>query len=123
MASGVGPMARCGSPNRAPTASPSCDPAQPEEFGADDGIRTRDPHLGKVVLYQLSHVRVALILPRASGEPEDARQRPDEPNPPSPRSEGGSWSTRTGATSATGTMTNWAIRSPRAMVTAVDRSR
>jgi hypothetical protein len=26
--------------------------------GADDGIRTRDPHLGKVVLYQLSHVRV-----------------------------------------------------------------
>ena len=24
---------------------------------ADDGIRTRDPHLGKVVLYQLSHVR------------------------------------------------------------------
>jgi hypothetical protein len=25
--------------------------------GADDGIRTRDPHLGKVVLYQLSHVR------------------------------------------------------------------
>jgi hypothetical protein len=27
-------------------------------LGADDGIRTRDPHLGKVVLYQLSHVRV-----------------------------------------------------------------
>ena len=27
---------------------------------ADDGIRTRDPHLGKVMLYQLSHVRVAL---------------------------------------------------------------
>ena len=27
--------------------------------GAEDGIRTRDPHLGKVVLYQLSHVRVA----------------------------------------------------------------
>ncbi|MDQ1392563.1 MAG: hypothetical protein QOF30_1540, partial [Acidimicrobiaceae bacterium] len=24
---------------------------------ADDGIRTRDPNLGKVVLYQLSHVR------------------------------------------------------------------
>jgi hypothetical protein len=29
-------------------------------FGADDGIRTRDPHLGKVMLYQLSHVRVGL---------------------------------------------------------------
>ena len=27
------------------------------ENGADDGIRTRDPHLGKVMLYQLSHVR------------------------------------------------------------------
>ena len=25
---------------------------------ADDGIRTRDPHLGKVMLYQLSHVRM-----------------------------------------------------------------
>ena len=26
-------------------------------IGADDEIRTRDPHLGKVMLYQLSHVR------------------------------------------------------------------
>ncbi len=25
---------------------------------ADDEIRTRDPNLGKVVLYQLSHIRV-----------------------------------------------------------------
>ena len=24
---------------------------------ADDGTRTRDPHLGKVMLYQLSHIR------------------------------------------------------------------
>ena len=30
----------------------------PELKRADDGIRTRDPHLGKVMLYQLSHVRV-----------------------------------------------------------------
>src|SRR5918999_781178 len=30
-------------------------------LGADDGIRTRDPHLGKVVLYQLSHVRAAQV--------------------------------------------------------------
>src|SRR5205085_5652676 len=29
--------------------------------GADDGIRTRDPHLGKVMLYQLSHVRVSQL--------------------------------------------------------------
>ena len=28
-------------------------------LGADDEIRTRDPHLGKVMLYQLSHVRSA----------------------------------------------------------------
>gem|GEM_PF-3948627 len=27
--------------------------------GADDEIRTRDPHLGKVMLYQLSYVRVS----------------------------------------------------------------
>ena len=28
-----------------------------QRLRADDGIRTRDPHLGKVMLYQLSHVR------------------------------------------------------------------
>src|SRR5437773_8760187 len=28
-------------------------------FGAEDGTRTRDPHLGKVMLYQLSHFRVS----------------------------------------------------------------
>ena len=28
---------------------------------ADDEIRTRDPHLGKVMLYQLSHIRIALV--------------------------------------------------------------
>ena len=27
--------------------------------GADDGIRTRDPHLGKVMRYQLRHIRIA----------------------------------------------------------------
>jgi hypothetical protein len=29
-------------------------------FGAKDGIRTRDPDLGKVVLYQLSYFRLLL---------------------------------------------------------------
>src|SRR3954451_18831105 len=33
-------------------------PADLHFYGADDEIRTRDPHLGKVMLYQLSHVRV-----------------------------------------------------------------
>ena len=31
--------------------------------GAEDGTRTRDPHLGKVMLYQLSHFRVRRIAP------------------------------------------------------------
>ena len=35
---------------------------------ADDEIRTRDPHLGKVMLYQLSHVRMLL-----RGAPSRAR--------------------------------------------------
>jgi hypothetical protein len=29
---------------------------------ADDGVRTRDPQLGKLMLYQLSYVRVRVIL-------------------------------------------------------------
>ena len=29
--------------------------------GADNGARTRDPNLGKVVLYQLSHVRLRVL--------------------------------------------------------------
>ena len=29
----------------------------PGRSGAEDGTRTRDPHLGKVMLYQLSHFR------------------------------------------------------------------
>ena len=32
-------------------------PADLHFHGADDEIRTRDPHLGKVMLYQLSYVR------------------------------------------------------------------
>lgn len=30
---------------------------------ATDGVRTRDPDLGKVVLYQLSHYRVSCVFP------------------------------------------------------------
>ena len=30
---------------------------------ADDEIRTRDIHLGKVVLYQLSYVRILQLVP------------------------------------------------------------
>ncbi len=34
------------------------DNARDRDFGAKDGIRTRDPDLGKVVLYQLSYFRL-----------------------------------------------------------------
>jgi hypothetical protein len=46
--------------------------------GADDGIRTRDPHLGKVMLYQLSHVRVTSKCSKAVADP----QRPGHETPP-----------------------------------------
>ena len=38
--------------------------------GAGDGIRTRDPELGKLVLYQLSYTRnrPMLALPAAAGK-------------------------------------------------------
>ena len=32
--------------------------------GAEDETRTRDPHHGKVVLYQLSYFRIHLLAPR-----------------------------------------------------------
>ena len=39
--------------------------------GADDEIRTRDPHLGKVMLYQLSHIRLVgqVYLPKPDLQP------------------------------------------------------
>ncbi len=53
-------------------------------FGADDGIRTRDPHLGKVMLYQLSHVRLfpgdsSNVRHRAHWTPEAAGSVPEGP--------------------------------------------
>jgi hypothetical protein len=41
------------------TRSSACRSDDPpiEGIGAEDGTRTRDPHLGKVMLYQLSHFR------------------------------------------------------------------
>src|SRR5215207_838888 len=38
-------------------AVPEVDLGYGEGNGAEDGTRTRDPHLGKVMLYQLSHFR------------------------------------------------------------------
>ena len=41
---------------------------------ADDGVRTRDPQLGKLMLYQLSYVRVRLRI-TDSGVPPWRRKR------------------------------------------------
>ena len=82
---------------------------------ADDGIRTRDPHLGKVVLYQLSHVRVTQVY--------QGPYRPVEPNPPLPRADSGSSETSTRSTWTNGTKTSWAMRSPRRISTACSGSR
>ena len=43
------------------TKKPGYRSSRATEFGADNGARTRDPNLGKVVLYQLSHVRLRVI--------------------------------------------------------------
>jgi hypothetical protein len=40
----------------------SCQPPE-GALRADDGIRTRDPHLGKVMRYQLRYVRATSALP------------------------------------------------------------
>ena len=39
-------------------ASPLGHTATVSPLRADDGIRTRDPHLGKVMRYQLRHIRI-----------------------------------------------------------------
>ncbi len=46
-----------GAPIGLPAAAGRPDRARDERIGAEDGTRTRDPHLGKVMLYQLSHFR------------------------------------------------------------------
>ena len=43
------------------TKKPGYRSSRAAAFGADNGARTRDPNLGKVVLYQLSHVRLQVI--------------------------------------------------------------
>ena len=49
-----------GQPGHPP--DPPATPLPGKTTRADDGTRTRDPHLGKVMLYQLSHVRVRVIV-------------------------------------------------------------
>ena len=40
-----------------------------EEYGAGNETRTRDPNLGKVVLYQLSYSRRFSLTPPCPGRP------------------------------------------------------
>ena len=47
-------------------------------IGAEDGIRTRDPDLGKVVLYQLSYFRVEAFLGWPIIAPRKTPQTPFE---------------------------------------------
>ena len=47
--------------------------------GADNGARTRDPNLGKVVLYQLSHVRICKTK-RAPERPDVTWRRSPDSN-------------------------------------------
>ena len=67
------------------------EPASPwqvrDPLRADDGIRTRDPHLGKVMLYQLSHVRIAPAFWGVEHLSEDEAQTPKRrrARPPAPR--------------------------------------
>ena len=42
---------------------------------ADDGVRTRDPQLGKLMLYQLSYVRERPILACLAAAPDAQSQR------------------------------------------------
>ena len=46
----------------------------PDQFGAGDGIRTRDIDLGKVALYQLSYSRPCLKTPFSNGNNTDVKR-------------------------------------------------
>jgi hypothetical protein len=61
--SAVLPARRRGTRSRLRLAEPTG-----QRNGAEDGTRTRDPHLGKVMLYQLSHFRPVALGAGAEGQ-------------------------------------------------------
>ena len=61
------------------TKKPGYRSSRAAAFGADNGARTRDPNLGKVVLYQLSHVRICKTK-RAPERPDVAWRRSPDSN-------------------------------------------
>lgn len=58
--------------------------------GANDGIRTRDSHLGKVILYQLSYIRIKSRLgPVSKTRPSRNQGGQRDSNPRIPESQSG----------------------------------
>ena len=47
-------------------------------YGAGDGVRTRDPELGKLVLYQLSYTRIQTRLVAAPAKARRKGQQSDK---------------------------------------------
>src|SRR5271169_7235499 len=47
---------------------------------ADDGIRTRDPHLGKVMRYQLRHIRAPRTRSSPGAKPDNSRRERAQTN-------------------------------------------
>jgi hypothetical protein len=94
-------------------------PSAEEIYGADDGIRTRDPNLGKVVLYQLSHVRMcpkAQVRSLATGYPlrNTSESQVWVPRaPPTRAPDAGVARSATGATIAVAAPSGAAARRPR----------
>ena len=63
-------------PHEASRSSNRGSPRAGQKNGAEDGTRTRDPHLGKVMLYQLSHFRPLPI--RAASDGAEGQNRTDD---------------------------------------------
>ena len=53
----------------------------PSHRRADDGIRTRDPHLGKVMRYQLRYIRTLRARSSLVAMVDTSRPLPGDTNP------------------------------------------
>ena len=53
----------------------------PSLSGAGNGTRTRDIHLGKVVLYQLSYSRISFIVRTKNNTPGRVKVKPEIMSP------------------------------------------
>jgi hypothetical protein len=68
-----GSKVRCPTTRRRASGPRGC--VSQEGSGAEDGTRTRDPHLGKVMLYQLSHFRSWCREPESNWRHRDFQSR------------------------------------------------